>query len=291
MCSSTIGKRRQEFVQSLVNKTALELSDVSPSVGVTCALDSISIVVPLYNEKNGLGYLCERLVEFQSSLDESIKCEFLLIDDGSSDNTAEMLSEFLVHHDNCRIIKHSTNQGIAAAIHTGLLHAESDCVVSIDSDGSYDLDLVAEMLPRFMREIDVIVASPYHPQGRVENVSAWRITLSKCASRMYRAVFRQKLHCYTSCFRVYRRHRCINLETRDKGFVGIAEFLWEADTAGCKVIEHPAVLRPRTIGKSKMKLIRVMLGHLQLMSRIALSRLFWRTHAPATLAPSHTETS
>jgi dolichol-phosphate mannosyltransferase len=278
-------------MQSVDKQTVLAESDVSASAGPACALDSISIVVPLYNERDGLAQLCERLLEFHSSLDERMYCEFLLIDDGSSDDTADMLCEFLVDRDNCRIIKHSKNQGIAAAIHTGLLHAKNDCVVSIDSDGSYDLDLVTEMLPRFTLDIDVIVASPYHPQGRVENVSAWRIALSKCASRMYRAVIRQKLHCYTSCFRVYRRTRCVGLDTRDTGFVGIAEFLWEADTAGCKIIEHPAILQPRTIGKSKMKLVRVMLGHLQLMGRIAVSRLLWWTRTSPAIAPSRSETS
>jgi dolichol-phosphate mannosyltransferase len=278
-------------MQSVVKQTVLAKTDVSPSAGPACALDSISVIVPLYNERDGLTQLCERLFEFHSSLDERLKCEFLLIDDGSSDNTADMLCEFLVDRDNCRIIRHFKNQGIAAAIHTGLLHAESDCVVSIDSDGSYDLDLLSEMLPRFTADIDVIVASPYHPRGRVENVSAWRIALSKCASRMYRAVHKQKLHCYTSCFRVYRRQSCVGLDTRDMGFVGIAEFLWKADSAGCKIIEHPAILRPRTIGKSKMKLVHVMLGHLQLMGRIAVSRLLWWTRTSPAHAHSQSETS
>jgi dolichol-phosphate mannosyltransferase len=278
-------------MQSATRQTVLANSDVSTSAESTCAVDSISIIVPLYNERDGLAQLCERMIEFHSSLDEKISCEFLLIDDGSSDGTADLLCEFLVNRDNCRIIRHITNQGITAAIRTGLLHAESESVVSIDSDGSYDLNLLKEMLPRFTSDIDVIVASPYHPQGRVDNVSAWRISLSKCASRIYRTIFRQKLHCYTSSFRVYRRQRCIGINTRDTGFVGIAEFLWEADIAGCKIIEYPAILRPRRIGNSKMNLVRVMLGHLQLMGRITVSRLLWQTRMTSAIAPGQSETS
>jgi dolichol-phosphate mannosyltransferase len=276
-------------MQSTAKQVVFAQSDIAPSVGVSCAIDSISVVVPLYNECDGLTQLCERLLEFQSTLDEKIDCEFLLIDDGSSDGTADTLGELLVDRDHCRIIRHSSNQGIAGAIHTGLLQAESDCVVSIDSDGSYDLHLLSEMLPRFVPGIDVIVASPYHPRGRVENVSAWRIALSRCASRMYRAVMKQKLHCYTSCFRVYRRERCIGLDTCDTGFVGIVEFLWRADIADLRIIEHPAVLRPRTIGKSKMKLVRAMLGHLQLIAGIAVSRWLCWTRMSRAVTPSQSE--
>lgn len=277
-------------MQSVTQQSVLTKSGVCASAESVCAVDNISIIVPLYNERDGLTQLCERLVEFNSSLDERIHCEFLLVDDGSIDGTADILCDYLVDRDNYRIIKHIKNRGIAAAIHTGLLHTQSECVVSIDSDGSYDLDLLKKMLPRFTGDVDVIVASPYHPQGRVDNVSAWRIWLSKCASRMYRSMIRQKLHCYTSCFRVYRRQRCISILTRNEGFVGIAEFLWAADAAGCKIIEHPAILRPRKIGNSKMKLVRVMLGHLQLIGKIAVGRLFLRSRVLPTINTNRSET-
>ncbi len=256
-----------------------------------CAINKISIVVPLYNERGGLKSLLERLSAFQQTNNWDTVLEFLFVDDGSDDGTSEELHRLLDARHDCLIVSHENNQGIASAIRTGLLQSTGDCVVSIDSDGSYDLGLLWQMLKQYSTGVDVIVASPYHPGGRVENVSAWRIALSKSASRMYRVVMRQKLYCYTSCFRVYRRERCKGITTRDPRFVGVTEFLWRADLAGLRIVEYPATLRPRLIGKSKMKLVRSMLGHLFLMSRIGCARFLTLANVPRSISRAQSEIS
>jgi dolichol-phosphate mannosyltransferase len=259
------------------------------SGALPCAIDKLSIVIPLYNEREGMNSLLERLFDFEKCNDLSAEMEFLFIDDGSCDGTAEELRRLLVDRQNCKIISHQNNQGIASAIRTGMLHSTGDCVVSIDSDGSYEIDLLLQMLQQFTANVDIIVASPYHPHGRVENVSAWRIALSKCASRMYRTVMKQKLCCYTSCFRVYRRDRCKNITTQDTRFVGVAEFLWRAENAGLNIVEYPATLRPRLIGRSKMKLARAMMGHMRLLAKIGMSRTLPFASSPRAMSRTQSE--
>ncbi len=127
------------------------------------------------------------------------------------------------------------------------------------------------MIPLLSRRRRVVTASPYHPQGRVKNVPSWRLGLSRGASFLYRRVFRQKLHTYTSCFRVYRRTALQGLEIDEGGFLGVAEMLGRLDLEGARIVEHPAVLEVRIFGQSKMKAARAVLGHLQLMTRLAVA--------------------
>lgn len=236
-------------------------------------LTQVSIVIPLYNECEGVTSLLESLADLETTLAESYMFQFLLVDDGSSDGTAELLAEAVAPYSHYRVIRHQDNRGIAAAIHTGITQADHEIVVSLDADGSYDAMQLAEMLPLFTSEVDLLTASPYHPAGRVENVPPWRLWISQQASKAYRCAMRRKLYCYTSCFRIYRRTRFAEFAPKNNGFVGIAELLWIADTRGLQILEHPAVLRTRVTGRSKMKIVRAALQHLRLIGTISMHRV------------------
>lgn len=240
---------------------------------VGSTLMPISIVVPMFNECEGITSLLETLADLESTLGDKYRFQFLLVDDGSTDDTAELLTEAVAPYSQYRVIRHHENRGIAAAINTGINHADHEIVVSLDADGSYDALQLADMLPLFTPEVDLLTASPYHPAGRVENVPPWRLWISQQASRVYRCTMRRKLYCYTSCFRIYRRTRFSEFAPRNNGFVGIAELLWIADTQGLQILEHPAILRSRLTGKSKMKIVRAALQHLRLIGKISFHRL------------------
>jgi len=241
-------------------------------------LKLVSLVVPLYNEAACVTSLMVMLVELDIELAEEYNFEFLLIDDGSTDETASLLSEAILDRPNFRLISYQKNCGIAAAIHTGVRQASSEIVVSIDADGSYDALLIRQMLPLLTPEVDMVTASPYHPLGAVENVPFWRLWLSRRASGLYRLGLRQKLHCYTSCFRVYRRSKTVDLEPENAGFVGVAELAWRLDRQGSQIVECPATLRTRVAGHSKMRVFRSAIRHLHLVSQI------WRDRIRSRLA-------
>ncbi|MEQ8210918.1 MAG: glycosyltransferase family 2 protein [Lacipirellulaceae bacterium] len=237
---------------------------------------AVSVVVPIYNERECLDAMLESLVDLQEECGEAYDFEFLLIDDGSSDGTSQMLSERAESRANFRVIHHEQNLGIAAAIQTGIHNASREIVASIDADGSYDPSLLGSMVPLLTEGVDVVTASPYHPEGAVEGVSAWRIGLSKVASRLYRVATGRKLFCATSCFRIYRRSSVIDCPPKNRGYVGVAELLWNVQHAGGAVVEHPATLRVRTAGQSKMKIAKAARGHLRLMGSIVKQRMMKR---------------
>ena len=232
----------------------------------------VSVVVPIYNERDCLSHLLTNLKTLAEECIDLYEFEFVLVDDGSNDGTSEILLETVAQKRQFRIIFHKENLGIAAAIHNGILASSHETVVSIDADGSYDPQLMKSMIPLLDKDVDLVTASPYHPDGMVENVKAWRLWISRCASVVYRSLMRQKLYCCTSCYRVYRRSKVVDLQPNNTGFVGVAELLWRLDRRGSRIVEYPAVLSTRVAGASKMKVARATLKHLRFIGTILLRK-------------------
>jgi polysaccharide deacetylase family protein (PEP-CTERM system associated) len=240
----------------------------------------VSLVVPCFNEEGALEYLAKTLDSVAARLRDAYEVSFLFVDDASRDGTWDLLSRLFGARSDCTLLRHDRNRGVAAAILTGLRAAGTEIVCSIDCDCTYDPHRLAEMIPRLTDGVDLVTASPYHPAGRVLNVPAWRLSLSRGASFLYRRVLRQKLHTYTSCFRVYRRQAVAGLPLCEEGFLGVAEMLARLDLQGSTVVEHPATLEVRLLGCSKMKVLRSVAGHLKLLARLAKLRLFRSTEIP-----------
>src|SRR5207247_1582762 len=80
-----------------------------------------------------------------------------------------------------------------------------ETVASLDADCTYEPTQLLSLLKLLTEGVDVVVASPYHPGGKVVGVPRWRLALSRLASRLYGLVMRNQLDTYTSCVRIYRR--------------------------------------------------------------------------------------
>lgn len=253
---------------------AVPPSRVSPRESVIRAgKTSVSIVVPCYNEELALRYLSNTLQEAEEVLAPHFRVEFVFVDDGSQDRTHEMLQRLFGEKPNCVIVRHERNQGVTAAILTGMRRASSEIVCSIDCDCTYDPRELRHMIPMLTDGVDLVTASPYHPRGSVRNVPQWRVLLSKAASALYRRLTRQKINTYTSCFRVYRRTAILDLDILEPGFLGTAEIIGKLDLRGSTIAEYPTTLEVRMLGRSKMKALRTILGHPGVMGRLAWLRI------------------
>lgn len=258
-------------VESLVGGTrgALQLAPLpaaAPKIPVT-------LVVPCYNEELVLPYLSNTLEEVEAEFSELYELHYVFVDDQSQDGTYGALERIFGGRPRTRLVRHSVNMGVAQAILTGIRASSTEVVCSIDCDCTYDPRQIGVMIPKLTEGVDLVTASPYHPEGRVVNVPEWRLVFSRTLSRIYRFVFRTQLATYTSCFRVYRRSVVSDLPVRERGFLGIAEMLGVLDFQGRTIVECPAVLEVRMLGRSKMKLLRTILGHLKLIAHFVTLRL------------------
>ncbi len=236
-------------------------------------LPPVSVVVPCFNEELILPYLSNTLHSVETQLGQKYDLRFVFVDDGSADGTWSALERIFGHRANCVLVKHPENRGVAAAIKTGLDASSTEIICSIDCDCTYDPHQLQKMIPMLTGDVDMVVASPYHADGVVRNVPGWRLFLSKSLSNLYRIVLHHRLATYTSCFRVYRRSATIDIDIEESGFLGVVEMLGLLDLQGGKIAECPAVLEVRLLGRSKMKTLRTIFGHLGLLARFGAKRL------------------
>ncbi len=239
----------------------------------------VSVIIPCFNEAPVLPYLARTLEQVERTLSPAYALRFLFVDDGSTDDTWANLQTCFGDRANCVLLRHEHNRGIAAGILTGIRHATTDVVASIDCDCSYDPSDLRRLLPLMTEGVAMVTASPYHPKGSVVHVPRWRLALSRTASCLYRCVLRHKLYTYTSCFRVYRRQALSQIALQQEGFLGIVEMLCDLDRRGETIVECLTRLESRVLGQSKMKVTVTALAHLRLLARLLVQRI-WRTDVP-----------
>jgi hypothetical protein len=232
----------------------------------------VTIIVPCYNEGPAIPNLAENLTPlrlFPSEFD----FRFVFVDDGSSDGTEAALRREFGSWKGCRFARHDRNQGLTAAIQTGVANADTEIVGCIDSDCSYNPRLLVPMLRLLQDGVDMVTASPYHREGRVVGVPAWRLVLSRSASILHRWAAGGKLCTYTSCFRVWKRSSLQGRALKTSGFLGITEMLDELLLRGGRVVEYPATLEIRAFGVSKMRTLDTAVRHLFLLGHIVNRRM------------------
>jgi dolichol-phosphate mannosyltransferase len=235
------------------------------------------VVAPLYNEKDGIPMLADTMSKLASRLRSDYELECVLVDDGSKDETTDEAKKYFGSFPQVVFAKHERNRGLGAAVRTGMERATGEIICTIDSDCTFDPLRIPDMLAIMEREkVDIVTASPYHPQGGVENVLPWRLLLSKGASVIYRRVAACKLYSYTALLRAYRRQVIETVPFKSDGFSATTELLLRAAQRGYRISEIPMVLKSRLIGVSKMKVAYTIRMHIGLMSQAFMWRLFDR---------------
>ncbi len=125
----------------------------------------LSIVVPLYNEATGLAHLHARIGEAVERLKagRGLNIEIVYVDDGSSDNTDEILRGLPANAADIQIVTLSRNFGKEAALLAGLDHARLGGVLFMDGDGQHSPDLVGTLVARWLDDgYDVVYTAKAH---------------------------------------------------------------------------------------------------------------------------------
>jgi glycosyltransferase involved in cell wall biosynthesis len=121
-----------------------------PAVEPICP--PFSLVLPAYNEENGIGITLDHLqATFQAA---GCKYEIIVVNDGSTDGTGDVLRD----RPDIRLIEHSVNRGYGAALKTGIRHAKYPLVVITDADGTYPNEQIPR-LASLAAEADMVVGA------------------------------------------------------------------------------------------------------------------------------------
>lgn len=259
------------------------------SAASAASVPAVSVIIPCFNERDAIPQCARLLPPVLDELDARHgQSELVFVDDGSTDGTPALLTAAFAGDPRVRVVCHARNQGLGAAIRTGLFASRGARIVTTDADGTYDFADIPALLERLGPGVDVVTASPYHPEGAVEGVPAYRLILSRGASTVYGLILGDAgagagpdadgaLHTYTAMFRAYRRPVLEAARGQAPGYLAMAEILAEAILAGAVVAEFPTVLRVRRYGQSKARVLRILRDHLRfqagLLPRAVLHRL------------------
>jgi polyisoprenyl-phosphate glycosyltransferase len=121
----------------------------------------VSVVTPMLDEEGTVRAFVERVVGALGS----VPWELVVVDDGSTDATREILAELAAADERVKVIELSRNFGHQTALTAGLDHARGDAVVMIDSDLQDPPELIGELLDRWRDGIDVVYAARTEREG------------------------------------------------------------------------------------------------------------------------------
>jgi len=237
----------------------------------------LSILIPCYNEEENIINLRNPLQDGINSLRDEYQVEIVFIDDGSSDETWAALHKVFGDSDasglTIKYCRHTHNEGLGAAIRSGIQVSHGDILVTTDSDGTYPFSEIPALLAKMEDDVAIVSASPYHPRGGVEGVPAYRLILSRGSSFLYRLLVDWNIFTYTSLFRAYRREIFKTVEFSANDYLAGTEILVKARLLGFRIMEYPTVLRVRQFGTSKARILKTIRSHLIFQLRILAHRL------------------
>ncbi len=159
----------------------------------------VSVVIPVFNEEPVLKEFYPRLKKEAESWDKSY--ELLFVDDGSTDNSFELISEWKKVDSAIRVIKFTRNFGQQAAVLAGFRKSRGEIVVQIDSDLQNPPEEIKRLLDAFTDEIDLVVTIP-----RKRRDSLLRILGSKVLQSTAQVLFGNRFKLNLSSFRAMRRN-------------------------------------------------------------------------------------
>jgi len=158
----------------------------------------VSVVIPVFNEELVLHEFYPRLKKEAESWGKSY--ELLFVDDGSTDNSFELICKWKKIDSNIRVVKFTRNFGQQAAVLAGFRESRGNIVVQIDSDLQNPPEEIKRLLGAFTDEVDLVVTIP-----RQRRDSALRILGSRVLHSLAQALFGNRFKLNLSSFRAMRR--------------------------------------------------------------------------------------
>jgi glycosyltransferase involved in cell wall biosynthesis len=222
----------------------------------------LSIIIPMLNEAENVEATLNRVEEALASFQGTY--EIIAVNDGSLDNTLEILKRMESQNGKIKVVSYPKNIGRGMALRKGFEESSGEIVVSIDADLSYDPRYIHDLVRTLRTETDVdfVLASPYMPGGGAQDVPGLRLWISKTGNRILRFALPNRIYTSTGIFRAYRKKVLDSLELESDGKEIHLEILSKAMALGYRVTEVPTILKGRKKGRSKFKFKKTAASHL-----------------------------
>ncbi len=215
----------------------------------------IWILLPAFNEEDSLPKLLPKIDETMRRHGQPFR--IVVVDDGSSDRTPELLREYAQQFD-LTIITHSLNRGLGETERDGFEYVAAHCdptdlVVRLDCDDTHDPEYIFTLQDKLREGYDVVNTSRFQPGGGQLGVDRYRAAISYAANLFMFLVFRiPGTRDYSCGFRAYRGQVVQDairlygdgfIQLRGLGFTSTLEMIVKLHLLGCRFAEVPFILR------------------------------------------------
>jgi len=207
-----------------------------------------SLVIPVFNEDESLPELLEKIQLFFKKFKHSF--EVIFIDDGSTDNSLNLLKQFSKENNNIKVFSFRRNLGKSPALMMGFSKAQGDYVMMLDADLQDDPENIKVMF-EYMQKNNLDLVTGWR---RDRKDSTYKRITSKFFNKLVSLLFGANLHDLNSGLKLYKLDLAKELEI----YGGMHRFIpIIAKEMGYKVGEAPTTHNPRKYGKSKYKSSKV----------------------------------
>jgi dolichol-phosphate mannosyltransferase len=213
------------------------------------------ILLPAYNEEKSLPALLPKIEQVMN--EQGLVYRIIVCDDGSKDQTRELLSEYAQSLP-IDIIYHKINRGLGETIrdlfeYAAALCKPNDIIIRMDCDDTHEPQFFPRLISKLDEGYDVVVASRFQPGGGQLGLSQYRTFISSCANLFMKVFFPIKgVRDYSCGFRAYRAaiiQKAIKfygndfIQLKGLGFTSTLEKLVKLNILRARFAEVPFVLR------------------------------------------------
>lgn len=204
----------------------------------------VSIIIPIYNEKD---FILETLRQVEVLALPGLKKELILVDDGSTDGSLEILDPL---KDKYKIVILEKNQGVGAALRNGIKASTGDYIVRQDVDLEYAVsNIPGLLLPLTQGMADVVYGS--RSLGRQGSYSKFYNFGSAAVNRLFNLLYFNRIYNFTTAAKAFKREVFNKVTLKENRFEIESEISAKILRHGFKIVNVPIMHRSRTPEQGK----------------------------------------
>lgn len=207
----------------------------------------VSIIVPAYNEERRIGRFLEELLKFaKAQLDNY---EIIIVDDGSVDNTLNVVKNIVKKDRSVRIVSYKPNKGKGFAVKKGVSESRGEFILFIDSDGSISPQQILKMLKE-LETYDIVVGDRGHKESVVRQAKSRKI-IGVIFNFYVSILFNSRVRDNLCGFKGFRRKVALELFKNlvDKKWLFDVELFYKTKKRGYSLLNIPIKWEHKTGSK------------------------------------------
>ncbi len=200
----------------------------------------LSVVIPAFNEEQKIGETLSKIELYLIEQDYSY--EIIVIDDGSVDNTVELVKNFTAYNHSLRLLRNEGNKGKGFSVKRGILEARGEYILFSDADLSTPIEEIEKLIPWFGKGYDIVIGSRALPQS---NIMIHQPFYREAMGRIFNIIVQilnirgiKDTQCGFKCFRRDVAYQIFSKQTI-RGFTFDVEVLYIASNLGNRIKEVP----------------------------------------------------